>query len=91
VALEREKADLAAATDDLGQRLRRPMASCPSCHAAVTGENVLLSATCPACQASLLTLFGKDNAQMREADFILLVGAIGLLLALTIWQAKQAA
>lgn len=89
-ALEEQRADLAAVVDGLSGRLDRPVGSCPGCRSSVTGTNVLVHGVCPSCHRSLSSLLAEDRAQLNQTDYLVLVGALGVLLALALWQSRQA-
>lgn len=89
--LEEQRADLAAAVEGLSGRLERAVGKCPSCHSAVSGTNVLIDGSCSNCGRSLSSLLAEDRAQLNQTDYLVLVGALGVLLALAMWQSRQAA
>lgn len=88
--LEDQRADLAAASEGLSGRLQQPVGKCPGCSSPVTGANVLVEGSCPNCRRSLSSLLAEDRAQLNQTDYLVLVGALGVLLALAMWQSRQA-
>lgn len=87
--LEQQRADLTAAVEGLAGRLERAVGRCPSCHKSVTGTNVLIDGSCASCGRSLSSLLAEDRAQLNQNDYLVLVGALGVLLALAMWQSRQ--
>jgi hypothetical protein len=84
---ERERT-LSAAYDGLAQRTALTVGSCPACGQPVSGRNLLVEGRCPSCTANLSPLLGtvaKDqNGGLDDGDFKLLLGAVGLVLAVAL-------
>lgn len=84
---ERERT-LSAAYDGLAQRTALMVGSCPACGQPVSGRNLLVEGRCPNCTANLSPLLGtaaKDQkGGLDDGDFKLLLGAVGLVLAVAL-------
>jgi hypothetical protein len=84
---EREKT-LSAAYRGLAQRTTLSVGSCPSCGSEVSGRDLLVDGRCPNCNANLSPLFGTgpvvEKGGLNEGDFKLLLGALGLVLAVAL-------
>jgi hypothetical protein len=87
---EREKQLLAAYTA-LGQRTEQPVGMCPTCQTPVTGRDLLVNGHCRNGHgiASLLTGGTVGKGGLNQQDWVLLVGAIGLVLAIAYLQSKS--
>lgn len=82
------EATLASVYRALSQRTRQTIGTCPSCGGSVTGHDLLVAGHCPnrECGSSLSALLGTGDAApseggLNDGDFKLLLGALGLLLA----------
>jgi hypothetical protein len=85
---ERERT-LSAAYEGLAQRTALTVGTCPACSSAVTGQNLLMEGRCPNCGANLSPLLGTaptkgQKGALDDGDFKLLLGAVGLVLAVAI-------
>jgi hypothetical protein len=80
---EREKAWAAFA-----QRTALKVGSCPSCGHDVSGRDLLVDGLCRNCGANLSPLLGTGpkvkKGGLNEGDFNLLLGALGLVLAVAL-------
>ena len=90
VRLEGQRKDFAAAAEGLTERLEQSVARCPSCKNPVSGSDVLVRGVCQQCHKPLSSLLTDDRVQLNQGDYMVLIGAVGVLLALSLWQAKQA-
>jgi hypothetical protein len=84
---EREQT-LSAAYRGLAQRTALKVGSCPHCRSPVTGQNLLMDGSCPNCGSNLSPLLGtvrkSQKGGLDDSDFKLLLGAVGLVLALAL-------
>jgi rubrerythrin len=84
---EREKT-VSAAYQGLAQRTALTVGSCPNCGKPVSGRDLLVEGRCPTCSANLSPLLGTGPALKKggldEGDFKLLLGALGLVLAVAL-------
>jgi antitoxin component of RelBE/YafQ-DinJ toxin-antitoxin module len=67
----------------LARSLKRPVGSCPSCRKVVSGNDLLLVGSCGSCGKGLTALLKPKNPPEGGLDgneYLLLVGAIGLVL-----------
>lgn len=84
---EREKT-LSAAYRGLAQRTSLEVGKCPKCGSPITGHDLLVEGSCPNCGANLSPLFGTgpkvQKGGLDEGDFRLLLGALGLVLAVAL-------
>lgn len=80
---EREKALSAFA-----QRTTLKVGNCPQCGQAVSGRDLLIEGQCRNCGTSLSSLLAPgakvDKGGLNEGDFKLLLGALGLALAVAL-------
>jgi uncharacterized small protein (DUF1192 family) len=79
---------LASVYHALSQRTAQTIGTCPSCSGSVTGHDLLVAGHCPnrECGSSLSALLGTGGTALskgglNDGDFKLLLGALGLLLA----------
>ncbi len=86
---EREK-QRQAALIALGQRSGQPVGTCPSCQVPVTGNDLLVNGQCRNGHGVTSMLAGttSDKGGLNQTDWLLLVGAIGLVLAIAYLQSK---
>jgi hypothetical protein len=84
---EREKA-FSAAYQGLAQRTALSVGSCPNCGHDVSGRDLLVDGQCRNCGANLSPLLGTgpkvEKGGLNEGDFKLLLGALGLALAVAL-------
>lgn len=78
-----------AAERNLGERLGQPIGACPSCRREICGSDVLVVGACPNCQHGLSSLL-EPKSGLNQTEYLLLVGAIGLLLAMALTQPRKA-
>jgi hypothetical protein len=88
--LEGQRQDFAAAAEGATARLEQAVARCPACRQPVSGSDVLVRGVCQRCHKPLSSLLTDDRVQLNQSDYMVLIGAVGVLLALSLWQAKQA-
>ena len=72
------------AHDALGKQLKRHIGSCPSCKKAVTGGDLLVRGSCPNCTKGLTALLmpkANRDGGLDGNEYLVLVGAVGLVLA----------
>jgi hypothetical protein len=88
---EREQM-IGSANQALAQRITRPVGNCPACGHAVTGQDLLITGSCPQsdCGASLTPLLDpplpdeRNKGTLNDGDFKLLLGALGLALGIVL-------
>jgi hypothetical protein len=83
---------LESAYQALAGRLSRPLGACPSCHQSVTGRDLFVDGRCPnqACGKDIASLLAPDPTGFDRGEFLLLVGAVGLVLGIALIQSKNA-
>jgi hypothetical protein len=90
LAGEREQREaMAAAVNGLSHRLGQTIGVCPNCRGELSGQDLVVNGTCASCRHPLSSLLGEDRDKLRQTDYVVLIGAIGLLLALALWQSRQ--
>lgn len=77
----------------LGSRVRQPVGNCPNvgCGASITGYDLLVTGSCPSCDARLSgLLIGKSERpeNLNQQEFLLLIGALGALVGVALLAAK---
>ncbi len=73
---------------NLSERLAQPIGACPKCQREVRGYDVLVSGACPQCQQGLSSLL-EPRSSLNQTEYLLLIGAIGLLLAMALTQSRK--
>jgi len=87
-AQKRREETLSSVYQALAQRTAMPLGTCPQCGGQVTGHDLLVAGHCPntSCNSSLSALLGSaggmSKGSLNDGDFKLLLGALGLLLAI---------
>jgi uncharacterized small protein (DUF1192 family) len=79
--------NLSSLYNALAQRTALAVGTCPECGGAITGRDLLVTGHCPnqGCGASLSALLAParpSKGSLNDGDFKLLLGALGLLLAI---------
>jgi hypothetical protein len=76
----------------VGGRLSQPIGFCPSCKKPITGRNLIVSNACGECSASLSSLLDPKTpagSTLNGTEYLLLIGALGLLVGMAMAQSKK--
>lgn len=73
---------------NLAERLAQPIGACPNCNKQVRGYDVLVAGACSQCQQGLSSLL-ELRSGLNQTEYLLLIGAIGLLLAMALTQPRK--
>lgn len=87
--LQHELAALRQAADVWVQRADLPVGTCPSCDHPLSGADVLITGHCSQCQTSTSALVEPKESTLDSRDFMLALGAVGVMLGLVALAAKQ--
>jgi len=89
--LREREAALTSAYHALAERTAQAVGTCPHCHEAVRGYDLLVTGRCPSCNGGLVSLITapkESRGALDETEFKVLLGALGLALALALVQSK---
>lgn len=87
--LEQELAALRQAADVWVQRADLPVGTCPHCNKPLSGADVLVAGRCSECRASTSALVEPKASDLDNGDFMLALGAVGVLLGLVALAASK--
>jgi hypothetical protein len=76
----------------VGGRLSQPIGLCPSCKEPISGRDLVVSNACGKCTASLSALLDPKtpaNSTLNGTEYLLLIGALGLLVGMAMAQSKK--
>lgn len=90
-ALEDRHRAVTAAYQMASEALERPIGHCQvnGCGVPISGRDLLVSQRCPSCGAELTSLAAPSTTKLDERQYLLLLGALGLLLGMAMLQAKN--
>lgn len=89
--LREREAALTSAYQALAERTAQAVGTCPRCHEAVRGYDLLVTGRCPACSGGLVSMITapkESKGALDETEFKVLMGALGLALAIALVQGK---
>lgn len=91
-ALRDRQGTLETAYQELAGKLARPVGNCPGCGKPVTGRALFVDGRCPnpACGRDVASLLAPDSAGFNRGEYLLLAGAVGLVLGIALLQTKNA-
>lgn len=87
--LEHELAALRQAADVWVQRADLPVGTCPSCSQPLSGADVLIAGRCSQCRKSTSALVELKESSLDNRDFMLALGAVGVMLGLVALAANK--
>jgi hypothetical protein len=76
----------------VGGRLNQTIGLCPSCKASITGRDLVVTNACHSCSVSLSALLDPKapmGSTLNGPEYLLLIGAIGLLVGMAMAQSKK--
>ncbi len=77
----------------VGGRLSQPIGLCPTCKKPISGRDLVVSNACGNCTASLSALLDPKTraagSTLNGTEYLLLIGAIGLLVGMAMAQSKK--
>lgn len=90
-AVEERERNLLSAYQGLAKRTEQTIGTCPVCTKAVRGYDLLVTGRCPQCNSGLASLLARpqEKSGLNQSEFLTLVGAVGLVLALAYLQTKS--
>jgi rubrerythrin len=88
-ALREREAALASAYQALAERTAQSIGACPHCGQPVSGHDLLVTGRCGSCSGGLVSLITpakQSKGALDETEFKVLLGAVGLALAMALVQ-----
>lgn len=74
----------------LAQRVGQTVGTCPSCHAPITGTDLLAVGQCPNCGQKLTGLISKGpSSSLDQSEFLVLLGALGAVVGVALLGSKS--
>lgn len=90
-SLEERERNLLSTYQGLAQRIEQTVGTCPNCRKPVRGYDLLAAGRCQYCKSGLSSLLADTHTKtgLNQTEFLLLIGAIGLLLSVAYLQSKS--
>jgi len=77
----------------VGGRLNQPIGRCPSCRHPISGRDLVVRNACGSCSAPLSALLDPRTpaagSGLNTTEYLLLIGALGLLVGMAMAQSKK--
>ena len=76
----------------VGGRLNQTIGLCPSCNKPITGRDLVVTNACHSCSVSLSALLdpkASTGSTLNGTEYLLLIGALGLLVGMAMAQGKK--
>ena len=91
-ALRERERSLSNAQQSLAERMQLVVGQCAACSVDVRGRDLLVAGVCPSCTAPLTSLLtgrtqGKNG--IKQDEFLLVLGAVGVLLGVALLASKS--